>query len=254
MGPISIPPMLVPLRMVTRAACLLVLSHAGAAVAQSAPEDPAAEEARRLFEEGLGFADADDWERAVERFRRALALRESAPIRYNLARSLASLGRVTEALEEAARILAQPGADAAARAAATELRSELQARLGRLTVVVAGESAGAHVTIDGRPLRPEALGAPAVVGAGVRVARLVRGADELDVQEVEVPPGGTAAVVLEAPSAARATGGADDWVAPVVVGVAVVLVGAAVLAGVLLAEAGSQPAMGDFLPARLEFD
>lgn len=246
--------MLVLLRMVTGAACVLVLSHAAAAVAQEAPEDPAAEEARRLFEEGLDFADSDDWERAVERFRRALTLRESAPIRYNLARSLASLGRVTEALEEVARILAEPGASAEAREAATELRSELRARLGRLMVVVRGESSDAHVTIDGRPLRPEALGAPAVVGAGVRVARLVRGADELDIAEVDVPAGGTAAVVLEAPTVQRPTPGGDDWIAPVVIVVAALLAGAAVITGVLIADAGPQPAVGDFLPAMLEFD
>ena len=41
-----------------------------------------------------------EWERAVQRFRVALEHRESAPVRYNLAISLARMGRLVEAIAE----------------------------------------------------------------------------------------------------------------------------------------------------------
>jgi thioredoxin-like negative regulator of GroEL len=55
--------------------------------------------ARTAFEEGMKKADAQAWGEAAELFQRALSLRDSPVIRFNLAAALAELGRYVEASE-----------------------------------------------------------------------------------------------------------------------------------------------------------
>jgi hypothetical protein len=250
------------LRSIRAAPCVLaVLLWTSAVFAQDVAGP--VEQARQLFQEGLDLADAGDWERAVQRFRGALELRESAPIRYNLARSLASMGRLVEALVEVDRVVADSSAGAEVHGAARQLRAEAEPRLGRLVVEVRGDAEGTHVTIDGRPLPSESLGEPTPVDPGVRVARLMRGTEELDLAEVDIPEGGSTHMMLESPARvlaavgheAPAAASDDGWVWPVAIVAALVAAGAAVLIGFLVADAsGPQPSMGDFLPAVLEFD
>jgi hypothetical protein len=236
---------------------LAPVAHAQEAAAPS--EDEVTARARALFDEGLELADAGDWERAVPRFRRALDLREAAPVRFNLATSLSHMGRLVEAIEELDRILTDPEADAEVREAARELRAELRPRLGRLTVTVRGDAEGTHVVVDGRPW--DALGIAAVADPGVRVVRLLRAMQELDVEEADVPEGGATRVILEVPAPAASTepvasaedGGSDDaWIWGVVTGVILVVAGAAAVTTAVLLEQGPNATAGDFMPPRIE--
>lgn len=218
---------------------MLVLGLVLAAAPASAQPAPSPEaQARALFQEGLRFADHGDWERAVHRFRRALAARASAPIRYNLARSLAQLQRSAEALLELERLRGDASAGEEVQAAAARLRAEIERRRARLIVEVRGEAGGALVTVDGLPIRADEVGTPTPVDPGVRVARLLRGAQPLDVQEVEVPRGGLARVVLQAGAPpAETSGQTDGWVLPVAVGAVLVAVAASVAIGVAVSDA-----------------
>lgn len=247
------------------AVCVLLVTlstGAGRAYAQAAPSDDETAQARALFAEGLELADGGDWERAVHRFRRALELRDAAPVRYNLATSLARMGRLVEALEEVARVVDMADADEEVRAAAQQLREEITPRLGRLSVLVDGETEGTHVTVDGRPWEA-ASGVAAPSDPGVRVVRLMRDMAELDLEEADVPEGGATTVHLEvlaeshgaraAPDEASA-GSDDAWIWGVVIAVVAVAAGGAVLTGVLLSDQGPQPSQGDFMPPVLEID
>lgn len=230
-----------------------LLSRAAPAGAQDtpAPVSPeTTERARTLFQEGLRLADEGDWERAVHRFRRALELRESAPVRYNLATSLAHMGRRVEAIEELDRVLAHEDADQEIRASAIQLRRELSSRLGRLRVDVRGDAHGTLVTVDGRPW--SAVGAVGLADPGVRVVRLLRDLTELDVEEADLAEGGDARVVLEVPGTAPASD--DAWIWGIVIGVALVAIGAGIVTGVVLADMAPQPSPGDFGPPFLEVD
>jgi hypothetical protein len=175
------------------------------------------------------------------------------------------MGRLVEALEELGRVLADPTAADDVREGAARLRDELLPRLGRLTVEVRGASEDTIVTIDGRPLPRDAIGGPAPTDPGVRVARLVRGTDELDVQEVDVPEGGSAHVLLaiapmpvvpvrEEEPAPVAQGSDDAWIWGIVIGAVVLVTGGAAVLGWALTDSGPQPSMGDFAPPVLEFD
>ncbi len=242
-------------------------SHEASEQASQEASEQASQGARTLFREGLDFADHGDWERAVQRFRQALDLRESGPIRYNLAQSLVHMGRLVEALDELAVVLADESLPDDVREDAASLRDHLRSRLGRLTVRVRGPHDDDLVTIDGRPLPPAAIDHPTPTDPGVRVARLVRGSEEIDLQEVDVPSGGDAEVVLEAEEpvsapaaaleaspAAQASGSDDAWIWAVVIGAVLVAAGGAVLVGWAVSESGPQPSMGDFAPPVLEFD
>lgn len=216
------------------------LLFAGSAHAQpEAPpeEDPATVRARALFEEGVELADHGEWDRAVHRFRSALEHRESSRVRLNLAVSLARMGRMVEALEELERVLADPEVDEAVEREAELLREETAPRLGRLMVQVIGGLQDAHVTVDGRPW--VLLGEPGPADPGVRVVRLIEGDAELDVEEADVPEGGEARVVLEQPAPLESDdeeGDDDSWIWGTVIGAAIVVVGAAVVTAVVLAE------------------
>ncbi|MGF1464818.1 MAG: tetratricopeptide repeat protein [Sandaracinaceae bacterium] len=232
-------------------------------------EQALVEQARLRFQEGLDHADRGDWERAVERFRRALELRDAPPVRFNLARSLAEMGRLVEAIEELDVVLAAPRASAEVLQAARALRDGLAPRLGRLRVGVQAPVGEISVTVDGRPLPASDLGRSVVTDPGVRVLRLLRGVEELDVEEVDVPEGGAAAVVLEVPAPLRAlqlTLGQREAAAPVASrrrgadagwwvlgGLAVLAVAGGVVAAAVAAQGSSRQDGATFDPPTLRF-
>ena len=235
----------------------LLVSAIALPCAAQEPDGATTQRERELFAEGLELADAGVWERAVHRFRSALDLREAAPVRYNLATSLANMGRLSEALEELNLVLDDAEADETVRASATALRDELRPQLGGLVVEVAGDAEGTQVTVDGRPW--EAIGSVAPADPGIRVVRLLRDMDELDVEEADVTSGEVARVILEMPGIAESDagltvepGGDDAWIWGVVIGVVAVVAAGAVVTGVLLSEQGGGGTMGDFMPPVLE--
>lgn len=243
---------------------LILMSAVGAEAQAELSGDEATVRAREFFTEAIALADAGDWERAVDRFRSAIALRDAPRIRYNLASSLRRLGHLTEALGELDLVDGAADVDEAVRELAAVLRAEIAPRIGRLRVDVPGNSSDAHVTVDGNPWA--ATGQSAPVDPGIRVVRLFRGASEFEMQRVDVPDGGEARVVFERLDVTRPTRSqpidappreSDDrgviW--GLVIGAAVLAIGAAVLIGFFVADqSGPMPSMGDFTPPLLRVD
>ena len=235
-------------------------------------EEQATERARTLFAEAIELADADDWARAVHRFRSALEYHDAPTIRFNLASSLSHLDRLLEALEELDRVTADSTADAALQAAAEQLRSQIEPRVGWVFVAVDGNVPDARVTMDGQAW--DHAGELARVDPGIRNVRLLRGTEELAHAEIDVPDGGEARVTLRpaiSPAAVAANAERDgDAQAPAIatasdedlgliiglsVGGAVLLIGVAVLVGALMTSQ-SEPmySMGDFNPPLIRVD
>lgn len=170
------------------------------AIARAQPSDSDTAAARALFSEGRALADNQQWPEAADRFRRALALRPSPAIRYNLAVALEHLGQVVEASEQLRTAIREAPAGDRTRTASETLLRTVEPRIGRLTVTLEGDAEGVEVLLDGRPFSRALLGvgAPADPGHHRVVAR--RGGAE-SAQEVDLDPGGTAAVTVEAPAA-----------------------------------------------------
>lgn len=143
------------------AACVLlgaVATGDGRGLAQEVPSPEAAEAARRLFREGAQAAEEGRWNDARERFRRALSVRPSPLLHYNLALASQNAGYLVEAVDQYRsflRIDSDP-ANAARRVAAQRAIAAIEPLLARVAVSVPADEALAVLAIDGRAL-PEGL-------------------------------------------------------------------------------------------------
>jgi hypothetical protein len=112
----------------------------------------ATDQARQLFNEGLALVEHEDWAGAEERFRRVLSLRSSHVVSYNLASALTHLGRLVESAELLRAIVRDPSVDATTHGAAAQLLSEIEPRIGSLTIRVTGDATGASLSLDDKPI------------------------------------------------------------------------------------------------------
>ncbi|MCC6877909.1 MAG: PEGA domain-containing protein [Sandaracinaceae bacterium] len=105
--------------------------------------------ARDAFVHGMELARESRFADALEEFLRSYELSGSPVALFNVASTLRSLGRVSEAQEAFDRLLAMEDLDDAMRRAASEHRADVAARVAR--VQIEGVPAGsARVAADGR--------------------------------------------------------------------------------------------------------
>jgi len=260
---------------------LLVALVAGGTPARAQTTDSShASAARELFNEGIELADAERWPEAEDRFRRALAFRESPVIAFNLASVLAKQAELTEASELLHGVLRRDDAPASVRDPARALLAEIEPRLSKLTVEVRGVSERDTIALDGRTLRRAELGVPLPIDPGVHSVVATRDGKRLVSDSVRVSEGRTGRVVLDLPdtvpdltpataiaapvepapvydeqpwSEERADSGGASWL--IWTGVGVAVVGAAVVAVVLIRNNSKSeteaPFAGDFDPPSL---
>jgi hypothetical protein len=245
---------------VARVACAAALALG---VASSAHAQPAAdrETARALFEDGKTKRDAGNMKGALESFLAADAIVHAPTTGLAVARSLAALGRLTEARDAALQIEQLPAAAKEsvafgdARRSAKELAAELAPRIPSLTIVIKGAPAGAEpaVTIDGVALPAAVMRVPRRLDPGKHVlVATLRGRDppgekprevrgeitlaerearsiELDVTALATPrPAAQAEVAPVAPAPAPAPGDGKGSYSPLLwVGLGVAAAGAA---------------------------
>jgi hypothetical protein len=227
--------------------------------------------ARSLFERGATAADAGDHATAADLLARSLALRSSPVVAFNLAQSLAQLGRLVEASETL--VQAERGAtNETLRVAAAELRGQIAARLAHVTVSVSPPDTDAEVLLDGAPLVAALRGTATPVDPGPHVATALREGVEvarvettvteaqsselaLVVPAVVVEPPPDEVVVIEPPPIVEPPPAGDDTVLIVVlttVGVLVVA-GVGIGLGVGLSQQTSHPVEGNLSPGVVRF-
>jgi hypothetical protein len=182
-------------RWVSRGAALvlwasLVLAPTANVAAQGEDADAAhAASARSLFSEGVELADQSRWAEAADRFRRALALRDSPVIAYNLASALKELGKLVEASEMLRRISSGQEVDAELRKSATSALAEVTPRIGRITVHAEGRQDGDLITIDDQALFDAQLDVAVPIDPGAHLLVARRGQETLESRELMVNPG-----------------------------------------------------------------
>lgn len=137
-----------------RAVALLVLALLALAprgVSAQSAEDAA--RARALFDEGVALSDRGEYELAIERFRRSIALVERPSTLFNLGVALRELRRDEEAIDALERFLAladasiDPGPRAQARSWIDSMRRAIEQR--GATLVLEHEPREATVLVDG---------------------------------------------------------------------------------------------------------
>ncbi len=148
-----------------------------AAIAHAEPTAAEKETARGLVDEGDKRVEAGDLDGALKAYRAAHAIMGVPTTGLEVAKTLAKLGRLTEAREVAlgiATAMAQAGEPrvfSEARAEADKLAERLGPRIPSLVIEVKGVPDGAEVTVrvDKARLPSEALGLPRRVDPGKHV-------------------------------------------------------------------------------------
>ncbi|MDD9945355.1 MAG: hypothetical protein OXU20_30205 [Myxococcales bacterium] len=153
--------------------------------------------ARDFFAQGLRFADKSQWDQAADRFRRALTIRYSPVIAFNLASSLDELGELVEASELLYRVEADEEAEATLRQSATQLLDKLRPRMSLLTVRLGPHVSKGVVTLDGSALPDVQIGAPFPVDPGDHELVLVQGSRTLAREQVKLKAGAKVEVSLK---------------------------------------------------------
>jgi tetratricopeptide (TPR) repeat protein len=180
------------------ALCLLVASASECAQAQAPAQAPApapaedatrAASARALFEEGVALADQGHWQEAADRFRRALALHDSAVIAYNLASALQETGQLVEASELLRRVSNDASADAELHTSASNALADVERRIGKLTLHVQGQQAGDQIRLDEREVVAAELDVALPIDPGAHVVRVRRGEQVVAEQALTVADG-----------------------------------------------------------------
>jgi Tfp pilus assembly protein PilF len=134
------------------------------AFAQPAADDPTIKEARARFQEGVGFYDKGEFEKARAAFLQAYSLRKHPAVLLNLAQSSLRSGHALEAAQYFQRYLRDSkDLSPAQRADAERGLSEARQKLGRIEIVAA---AGSMLMIDGEGVGTAPLADPVDVEPG----------------------------------------------------------------------------------------
>ncbi len=178
-------------RLLSCVALLLLALVPRPATAQSAADVAAA---RELFIEGAALAKTGRWSEARDRYQRSLALKRAAITRYSLGVAQMSTGALVEALESFRAFVREPDSNTSApyRGPATDAITELEQRVGRLTIVIApAEIDGLEVWLDGEAVPVAALGRPRLVNPGTHTLSAVAPGYLRQASELTMPEGGS---------------------------------------------------------------
>jgi hypothetical protein len=129
--------------------------------------------ARELFREGTEDADAGKFVDGLQKFKRVAAVKETAAVRFNIARCEEALGRTGAALADFELAAREGGQDAKAEDVArlaTQRADALRPRVPRLTVIPPAPAPdGMGVSLDGGKLASVTLAVGLPVDPGAHV-------------------------------------------------------------------------------------
>ena len=148
-------------------AFIVVLSASASALAEPAADELV--QARRLFNEAELLERNEDWSAAIDKLRRALAIKETPGLRYHLAYCQEQMGHLVEALANYDRAAELLDSGAVAKDVAALLgpaRAALAPRVPTLDLGVSGSVSGAKFKVDERELLAEQLAHPILLNPG----------------------------------------------------------------------------------------
>lgn len=238
----------------------LALLVAAAIPSATLAQDPTASEvalARRLYGEGLAHARAERWAEAKEAFAQSLELAPRPATRLNLATAQLQTGELVAAAENYRRYL-QEAERERHRDRARALLAELTPRIPTIHVEIGGLHASDRVELDGDEISQAALGEALPVDPGAHTIRVRRAGRVIDTHAVTLAEGERKEIALRVPRLARTPAelaaprpsrtvaplgpGAVDpgdgeggiFTSPVFWIAAAVVIGGAIIAGILL--------------------
>jgi len=271
--------MLYPMRFAVPSLLLACLLTPGLALAQDdagvsgnegtdGPTSEQLEEARELFADGVRYAEAGEFGRAVIAFRRAAEIKPAPAVVFNLASALYEAGELAEAAEQAEAVRGAEDADPELKERAEVLLDQIREQTATLTIRLGGEADGAKV--DGELLDSEQLERPLILEPGVHTIIGLRRGEEMTHRELDIRAGGQAHIdvsVIPTPAEVAAAnppppddtadGGEEDsklWLyVGIGAGALAVVVAVVVIIAVTSGGGTEDPVEGNFNPGVLEW-
>lgn len=172
----------------------------GASSVRAEPVDAArSASARALFEQGVAHVDRDEWAPAAEAFRRALSLRDSQVLRYNLASALVELGKLVEASELLHMVQADAQAELSLKRQAAEKLAEIKPRIARITIHAEAALPELSVELDELEITLSQLDVPLAVDPGKHLVRARLEGELIEELSAELSEGSSARISLRPP-------------------------------------------------------
>lgn len=127
--------------------------------------------ARKFYQEGLRAEKAEQWEKAAEKYQRALDIKETPQLWLRVGICFEELGRLTSALNAYERGAEQAELDGKAQVVKvlTDKLEGLRPKVPTLTLQVAEPPEGLRITIDGRDVAVSTLGTKLPIDPGEHV-------------------------------------------------------------------------------------
>lgn len=188
-------------------------------VATAAPEPTPSEisVARRLFEEGKAAEDAGRYRDAADRFRKAIAIKDTPGMRFHLARCEEEQGALVEALVEydRAREMLDSGFKAPdVERLLPEARQRVQDKVASVTLRLPDGVKDASVELDGKTLSGSVIGVPIPVNPGKHRLTATASGRTSFAAEVELGLGEAKQLAVELPPVAPVVAAPDVSTAP----------------------------------------
>ncbi len=169
--------------------------------AAAEPVSPTIVAARELFREATNDFDAGRVADALEKFRRVASVRETAQVRFNIAKCEESLGMLATAMGDFELAERDAPLDAKGEEVARLAREHagaIRAQVPRLIVVPpAGAPEGFSVTLDGERVPPASMNVPLPVDPGPHVVLASAPGRPPFRREVQVAPARSERVAVE---------------------------------------------------------
>ncbi|MBN1656222.1 MAG: hypothetical protein JXA30_20805 [Deltaproteobacteria bacterium] len=181
------------------AGTVLVFTLASTAGVSAQDEARKSALARELFNDSIALIETEQWKTAADKLQRALLLRWSPVIAYNLGFCLGHLGKLVQASELLQQVMRDESANAALKETADALLRELQPRIAKLAIRTEADQSNSEITLDGEALSPAAIGVAAPVDPGQHLIVARRDGAVVAQETVEIAEGSFAEVVLEMP-------------------------------------------------------
>lgn len=185
----------------------LGVSSAALPVAFAEPSASEITVARRLFDEGKAAEDTGRFREAADKFRQAIAIKDTPGLRFHLARTQEEQGAFVEALVEYDR--ARELIDSGVKAADVErllggAREKVKNKVAQLTVRLPADVPEPKVELDGRALSPTVLGVAMPINPGKHELKASAAGRKSFATEIELGLGEAKQLPVELPLSPQA--------------------------------------------------
>lgn len=143
--------------------------------------------------------ESEQWTPAADKLERALELRSSSVIAYNLGLCLSHTGKLVQASEFLEQVIHDDAANQNLKNAANALLQEINPRIAKLTIRAQGDLENIEIALDGRILSEVEIGVAVPIDPGHHIVIARRNDSDVADNTVDVAEGTATEIIIEIP-------------------------------------------------------